>query len=535
MSLDKLHQLVGSLAKSIEDNEKLAVPILSAKLARCLEEYPGDKTIGLIARVVDSLADNNLFIKRSELKDLYKKYHSYNTKFADLFIDELGTRDEGLKPKITQRIEPKEQIDIYEGADPVLYSALSSAFDKNIPLKMYSEKLANVAEKDVASTLAAWNLRPVKIGICDGNDRFLVIKADYDTPKGITSIYVPVSIDNNKVCEALLFVGNGGPQDLNYSTLKSYINKYAGCKLQTNGAQILQALIVASSEGRDVSGAELALIKLNASRQENCDYACNQIIGQKIEPNTYTEVTLPRYAEADYFEKYLTSSEGAACFKFGEDNVKIAGDNIYRELISYGYKYPQIKVTNSDVNTIFYGVSLDSGKVAFTVPVKIEGGKLLKPNIMICNGSVSALSQDNIVNLYVNNETDYKVAAAASPQFGLTAGELLENIKVAIAEGNNDKAEDALNVLANSGDSKAYAFGFQAFVNSLSGKVSTAEKSCCSNIIKNSTSKYEICAHTGLPIHKVYQDKHGNCHPLYRKGMDESYEGGLLTDYKLFW
>jgi hypothetical protein len=54
-------------------------------------------------------------------------------------------------------------------------------------------------------------------------------------------------------------------------------------------------------------------------------------------------------------------------------------------------------------------------------------------------------------------------------------------------------------------------------------------------LIKNSkVSEHSICGHTGLPIHKVFQDKNGNCQPLYRRGMDETYEGASFMNAKIF-
>lgn len=53
-------------------------------------------------------------------------------------------------------------------------------------------------------------------------------------------------------------------------------------------------------------------------------------------------------------------------------------------------------------------------------------------------------------------------------------------------------------------------------------------------MIKNSTSEHPICSHTGLPVHKVFQDKDGNCQPMYRKGMDETYEGASFMNAKIF-
>jgi hypothetical protein len=535
MSLDKLQQLVGSLAKSVEDNEKLATPILSAKLAKCLDAYPGDQTIGSMARVIDKMASNNtLFIRRSELKSLYNKLHSRNTKFAQLFQEELGLVESLPEPTVMQRDEAT-QVNTYEVGDQVLANALNSVFDKHLPLKMYSQALADKAQHSVATTLDSWNLKPTKLTVADGSDKFLVIKADYETPRGVTSFYVPVETHSGKVVEASVFMGNAGPQDLNHTNLKAYLTTYAGTKLKADGASILAVLTSAASENREVSGAEIALTKLNATRQGKSEFFHNQVVGLKIAEAAVKDVELPKYDEFVSFEKSFTTPYGVASFQFGADSVKLARENISRELLGYGYKNSQVTVTGSDDHTIFYGVSLDAGKVAFTVPVKVAGGKLTKPSIMLCNGSVSMFCQENVNELYVNNQTDYKVAAAASPQFGLKPSDLVNNIRSAVAEGNHAKAEDALNVLANMGDEKAYAHGFHAFLTGLSGKVeSKTAETCCSMVVKSASSQHPVCGHTGLPLHKVYQDKDGNCRPLYRKGMDESYEGAVFNNHKIF-
>lgn len=535
MSLDKLQQLVGTLNKTIEDNEKLATPILAAKLARCLETYPGDQTIGSMARVIGKMADNKTFyICKADLRNLYHKLHSRNTKFAELFQDELGT----VAPLPTPTIMPRDeatQVNPYEVGDQVLSNALDSVFDPQLPVKMYSQVLANKAQSSVISTLDSWNLTPNSIAVDAGSDKFIIIKANYETPKGITSLYVPVEIHNNKIMAGSVFMGNAGPQELNHTNIKTYLTTFAGNKTKVTGAGMLAVLTRAASENREVSDAEIALTKLNATRQGKSEFFQNQIIGQKVTTASRPDVELPKYDEFASFEKSFTSPSGVANFQFGADKVKIAREHIVRELISYGHKNPQVVVTGNDENTIFYGVSLDAGTVGFTVPVKLANGKISNPNLMLCNGSVASFSKDGINTLYVNNQSDYKVAAAASPQFGLKSADLITNIKDALIDGNHAKAEDALNVLANMGDEKAYAYGFHAFITGLSGDKIAAPASSCSMVIKNAkVSEHPMCGHTGLPLHKVYQDKDGNCRPMYRKNMDETYEGAVFNNSKIF-
>lgn len=531
MSLDKLHQLVGSLAKAVEDNQKIATPILAAKLGKCVTSYPHDQTIGAMFRVIDKMADNNtLFIRKADLKSLYNKLYSRGTQFADLFQEELG--EVPAEPEVTTY--PRDEAikaNPYHVGDQVLANALESVFDKQIPLKMYSQPIANKAMKAVGTTLDAWNLRPSNLSVSNGNDKFIVIKADYETPKGVTSFYVPVEVKTNDVSEPEIFMGNAGPQDLNHTTIKAYLTYHAGNKLKVDGTNILGALTTAASENREVNDAEMSVIRLNATRQGKSEFFQGQVVGLKVEAEAEKDVQLPKSDEFESFEKQFASPQGIAAWEFGADVVTAARNHITRELMSFGYSKPQIAVSGSDKTTIFYSIALDSAKVAFTIPVKVSSDKkLTKPTIMLCNGSVSTFDADGINQLVTDEQTDTRSAAVALSD--LKPSEVINDLRAAMADGNLSKAEDALNVLANSGDAKAYNTAFQIYMSSLAG-VKTAEVKC-SKMVKSAVSEYPVCSHTGLPINKVYQDKDGHCRPLYRKGMDETYEGATFINAKIF-
>src|SRR5277367_2692094 len=223
MSQDKLQQLVGSLAKAIEGNQKLATPLLAVKLSKCASAYPQDKTIGGMSRIITDMTRNKtMWIRAADFKSLSHKLHTHGTKFAELFQEELG--EIPAEPTVTtmQRDESLKG-NVYEVGDQVLANALESAFDKHAPLKMYSQPMANKALKSVGSSLDAWNLRPSQLTVSDGNDKFIVIKADYDTPKGVTSFYVPVEVAKNDVIDPEVFMGNSGPEDLNHTAIKAYL------------------------------------------------------------------------------------------------------------------------------------------------------------------------------------------------------------------------------------------------------------------------------------------------------------------------
>jgi hypothetical protein len=486
-------------------------------------------------RVVGKMVSNNtLFISRAGLKELYTKLYSRNSKFADLFQDELGKVSE-LKGATTMERDEALNVSPYSVGDQVLANALNSAFDKQLPLKMYSQPLADQAKHAVATTLDAWNLRPTALEVSDGNDKFLVIKADYETPKGVTSFYVPVQVNNNKLSEAAVFMGNSGPQELNHTNLKAYLTTFAGTKLIVNGTSILGVLTTATIEGHEVSDAEIAVTKLNAKRQGTAEFFQNQVVGLKVEASAKPDVKLPKSPEFESFEKKFSSPQGVAEFHLGTSVINAAREHVAREIRGFGFKNPQVVVHGSDNNTIYLNVSLNDGRIGFAVPVRVADGKISKPAVLLCNGSVDSFSQEALERLATSNASDFKAAAVASPSYGLKPSEVLGNLRQALADDNLASAEDALNVLANSGDTKAYATAFQLYMSGLSGKTATASvESKCSKMIKNSTSEHSICSHTGLPVHKVYQDEHGNCRPMYRRGMDETYEAAVFNNSKIF-
>lgn len=535
MSLDKMQQLVSSLVKSVEDNEKVVVGVLAAKLAKCVDAYPEDKTIGGMHRVISKMADNNaIFISRAQLKELYNKLYTRNTKFADLFQEELHI-DANLETAKAPQHDDSVEVKPYEVQDQILANALGSVFDKTLPVKMYSQVAANRAQKYVLSSLESWNLHPNDLTVDSGNDKFIVIKADYDTPKGITSFYVPLQIEGNTVIEASIFMGNSGPQELNHVALKEYLTKNAGNKLKITGSGILHVLTEAISNKRELTDTEVALTKLNAIRQGKSEFFQDSIVGQELTKEVEKDVELPRYEEALTFEKKFASEVGQAVFQFGEEAVKNGRNHIVRELNGFGNKNPQVVVGKSDKTTIYYHVALDGGRVGFTVPVKVNGEKINKPAFILANGVVSEFSQAGINKLYQENAGDYRAAAIASPQFELKSSDLLDNIRAALSENNLVKAEDALNVLYAQGDAKTYALGFNLYMDGLSGIKKEAAVECgCSMTIKNASSQHLICGHTGLPINKIYQDKDGNCRPLYRRGMEETYDGATFINAKIF-
>ena len=524
-------------AQMLVDSEKIAIAGLAVKLRKITEMHPYDQTLVSMHNIVSKFDDNNrVFISRGDLKNLYNKLWSRGTKFADFFKEEMGEVNNLASPQYAEKQEKPFQTKSF--ADPILANALESVFDNRIPLKLYSQELGKQALISVGSNLDAWNLRASKLEIDSGNENFLLIKAHYDTPKGITSIFIPIEVLANKISQPSFFIGNGGSQELNNTNIKTYLTQNAGAKLTIRNSDVMTLLNnVANSKTKKISSIALAAIRVNASKQVESPFFADTIIGQTIptEPKNI-QISLPQSGHFNSFAEKFASPLGFANLKFGVDKVNLGRATIVQALADLGIKNTQIAVADADDKTIVYAVNL-SGNQAFHVPVKFANNRILTPEVLICNNETLPFNKKSIQQLGAKNQFDQRAAAATSPSYNLKPSELIDLVRSATLEGNLSKAEDALNVLSQSEDDKAYRIAFSVYTDSLSlsKKASKEEEATCSMIVNSSSSKHPVCGHTGLPLHKVFQDQHGNCLPLYRKGMKEtSNNAAYIMNSKIF-
>jgi hypothetical protein len=529
-----LNQLVSSVAKQITQNEKFSIALLNLKIEKLAHEYPNDYTLGSVAQILARAGNNKkAFITRAELNDIYNRFYTRNTKFGQLFQEELGI---DFAPEIRREatVEPLPISDIHSSvADPTLAGALATVFDQTQPYRPYAPEQAKKAQALVNQVLSVWNLTPNKLTADSGNEHFIVVRADYDTPKGSTGVLVPVEVQKGKVLEPTFFVGNAGPYELNHTNLKAYIVSQAGQNLRLKSAEVMQILNNSVYPKAEISEVEMALTKLNADKATPQPFAGASILGQKLE-TLGSEVQVPKSPEFESFAEKLSTPAGIAEMQFGRAKIELGADAVRRSLTQYGVAHSVIKVADCSENTVFYAVSANNGNFAITVPVKFTNSRVQVPEVFICNGNVSALDAKSLQKALVAGKADARAAVITSPHYGLKPSELIENIRLAMSECNFGKAEDALNVLKGTGDAKAYGIAFAIYKDGLAARVASTPEAQCSMIIQSKNSQYDLCGHTGLPLHKIYVDKYGSCQPLYRKGMDETTEELYLMHSKIF-
>lgn len=522
MAIDKFKNDIISLANTIAKNEKLLLPFLEKKASDAAIQFPYDHTSLAMYNVIKRLASKNLTITRADLIELYNSNYTSNNKFASVFSEELGLRKDEREIKTAgQKTVNKVQENIDTIADPILLESLGAVFGDKLNVRKYNVKTANTASIETSRYLNKLNLSVKSSSVLDGDNKFLIVNSEFETPKGDTNILLPVQIIDDKVLAPSVFVTNAGVQDLNSDNVVKYVLANTGKRTNIKASDILKA--ISNMESKEIiSNVSLAATKLASTKETML--SGNQILGQEL-VNYKKDLEVPKIIDNEFstFTEKFASAVGVASFKFGNDKVLLGKNLIAKKLASFGYKNSQIKVLDVEDKNVIYAVAIDN--VSFRVPVKLASEKVLNPEVIISNGSLKQFNSECISELFGNEVFDSRASAVNSKLYGLKPSELLTQVKQAMLESNYAKAEDALNLLQDSGDVKAYAIAFEIYSNGLSGITKQAsEQKVCNKQIKVATSSQPICSHTNLPVNKTYVDKHGCCRPLYRKDMEETYQ-----------
>jgi len=533
MSSNQIKNSADAILKLIDDSEKMPVSFFASKLSSASETYPEDYTIGAMANVVARMATNKLFITRAEVQDLYNHFYSRNNKFPELFGSEFATTLS--KSTKYNREHDDESGNIINAAydklvDTALAKGLNAAFGNEV--KTFSDATAATAKEVCENGFAG--IIDATVDIVNGREDFIVCRAAFETPKGKVSVFVPIEIIAGKALSPNVFIGNSGPEDFTKNNVVNYITSNAGKKLSITASQVLSAVSsIKDANMAEVCNVDLVLTKLNAAKEAPADFSQGQVLFQKLEQeNQNLEVKTPTYNDpamqsiASQFE----TSNGIAAFKFGKNAVNTAKAAVSSRLSSLNINNAQISVFDVSDNSVVFAVSVNAGKTAFRVPVNMNGE--YAPSVIISNGSIRDFSKKSIHELFTKEATDDKAAANASQFFGMKASDLIDVVRSAASNKNYVAAEEALNVLASLGNDTAYQTALSAYTDCING----VEKviSGCSMIVSNASSKHELCGHTGLPLHKVWQDKNNNCQPKYRQEMAETYEGATFMNSKIF-
>lgn len=475
-NFSEFESALNSVIKQLGDNKQYAIAPLLNKVQKISEEYPNDSTVTGMAHFLFKRADRgSLFITHKELKDVYSHLYTVNNKLAEYFPDELGIEKTAT---VKANRDPLEGVPISGSVDDAVLARQLQDLFSNKPIVSYSEAAEKNAKRACEYELACVGMLPKKIDVMSGTEKTLVCRASYDTPKGESFILIPVEIKSDKAAMPSVFLSDTGVLPI---TKEAIFNK-----LEQN----INSNIVKTAEAQEIKD--------------------------------------PVYEQPDEIKDFIstaTSQAGFATMKFGKEVVEKGRNVISAMLKMAGYSSHQISISNSDESSIAYSVSID-GRKGFVVPIKIADNSFSAPKVLIANGSVYDFSANGISNVLQSPETDLSAIVSSSSLADLDTQNVMTAAKAAISNNKLAIVEDAMDVLKSRGEVRAFETIFGLYKKALSGesikKTACAEHICgCPSPIKTSTSKYLICSHTGFPVHKVYQDKFGNCLPLYRKNAEE--------------
>lgn len=522
-------------AQAINNSDTFLVGNLLSKTAQLAEIHPYDITTLGMLDVFEKKLDKQPVISRSELRNLYQTLYTNNNKFAQAFQEELG-----FAPEVEKQLpEEKPDLDVFAETDKVLVKNLESVLNKENKLFSYSDKIANQTEEFVAFNLNKIEAPPKTVEVIAGNANLLIARACYESPKGEVSALIPVDVINNMPVMAGCFVGENGLEKLSKDTLINHLKTTAGKSLKVNAEQVLNYI----SNYGNINEVELAVQKMKTASLNN-NFTLDHLGLVYSNPEelfkSASEIEMPQYElpeELSGFAKQLSTTAGEAELIFGKQNVESARNVLSKQLKSLGFNC-QLGIANLTKDHVVFAAKLDHAK-AVNIPIKIANNQVFLPTIAIANGEIAEFSKEGLSSLIENN-TDNKALMYASSHAELTSQEVLISLAQALKEENLLKAEDALHALAFL-DQESFNIGNEMYMSALAGDFKKAaslnhdEHSKCSAPITDKNSKYLVCSHTNLPIHKVYQDKFGHCRPMHRKGNEDGEKSPQFSTYKIFW
>lgn len=547
--------------ETFKQGEKFAIPLLAVKAQKTALANPTDQPIRVIANVLNKMSENGkVFISRAEFNSVCSKIGIMNSVATDCFANELDLPKEKEDRPLAGMVE-ETKYDLYAGANESIANALSGMWDENGKIakageyKMYNPTNAKQAEVVTNLELNRLGIGPKAINTFAGTKEFIICDATYATPKGDSHVLIPVQLSKSGALIPRMFASKYGFVDLTREALSNHIQSTAGKSFHVDSDLLLNTLSIAK-EASVMDPFEIQALALQESingkkiKKEASDnnsknvFAANNIFYKEVEeikPEN-VELKMPKAAGYDEFSKKLGTTRGTAEFVYGKETIDNGRNIIIAKMAEFGYR-PQVSVSScDDCGNVTYAVRIDqhSGPIGFEVIAEVNDGKVTIQSIVAVADKAYEFTKVGIDQVVRANNTDYRMVAAVSPMYDLKPSEILDTIKEAADCGDYKTAEEALHVLNEKSDHETYAVGLQEYMRCVNAgskptMTKTASKKCgCKLIVKNANHTGPVCGHLNLPLDQVYQNEHGECCPLYRRSMKDTYEGVLFNTSKIF-
>lgn len=528
----RLKKAIEKTAQLIENDERFWTGALEVRAEGLAHQYPHDPTVVGMYRYLKGQSQKNPLISRAELQDAYRRLAGRSTVFKDNFSTELGSAVKLAEPKRIQHDEFEGKAFNF-GVDADLAKTISNLFETSA--HNLSDGTVKKAEEVCLKGMNRFSYKPHSLTALASSEDGVVCSVSYETPKGMVNVIVPLEVEKELgPLFPTAFVSSAGFVELTEENLNHYLQVSAGKKIQVEAKVVLQAIKTAKRGMADPVEAELDSIIARA-KMSTPSVDMNGIVGVKIDDEIVD--TLPYSEETASFAEKLASVGGEAEFLLGKKTVEAADRSLRGKLASLGYRNAKVKISSYNKDSIVFSANVDN-QAAFTVQASLKGGVVELAKMVVANGNLYSFSSEGL-NEMMSQGLDTVALAAASSVSGLSNHQLIEVVKKAMADDNWSAAEEAIHQIQLTGDTQSHKIAFAHYMNGMNGgMVKEASHqhtdSCCSMKRKVASSKYEVCGHTGLPLHKVYQNQYGECLPLYRKSSAEP-SSPMILQHKIEW
>ena len=531
-SIQNLKRFFDEISKKMASSDKFFTGRLAVRLTKAASKYPTDQTVVQMAAFLNRRAEvpGGHLISKAELKDVYNRLYTTNTKAAEFLQDELGVNPNNLPEahKTIRCAQEGEVIGYEKFADQSLVAEFESIFDKNVAYKPgFDPNVAKIAEKYVVASLPG---QP-KVEAIDGRDFAILCKASYETPKGQANVLIPVEVSGGKPLIPSVFLTNNGFIDLTKEALSKYIETTAGKRFTVNASRLFDVIkrVKFASTEKELDSVDRAVLALKAKSGTPSSYDPNGILYQTVDPEQKA-VALSESKDVAKFAERLSTTNGSAEFVFGEKAVNTGRAIVGFKLKDAGYHNAQVKVSNFTNDSVTYSVAVNGS--GFKVPVKMAKNtagsfNAVMPSMLLAGGSVESLDNAGIKSAL--GKGDKQSFAAAVGLDTSSSQELVNEVDRACDVGDYERVGDIVGVLDQRGDETAFRYAFNRYLESLEGKKSIKTSTPNMKTVKIGGNIVE--ATTGLPVDQVYVDENGQVHRKYRKNMEKTEDvtaGGFM-------
>ncbi|HUU88721.1 MAG TPA: hypothetical protein VMX17_13350 [Candidatus Glassbacteria bacterium] len=547
-------QKTKDIANKLLASQELIVPKLQAIAKQASMNHPNDQTLRMMHNILQRYNEHDkLFITRGEFRDLYHKFAVNGNKASGYFKEELAL-EELPKAKTMVYSEDSSRDIVSEAmekaADKSILNALNEVWNdsgnlnKNAEYKMYNPEVAQKAANVAQLTLVRMGTEPKKVNVFAGSNDFIICNATYDSYKGEAYVLIPMEISASGVLIPNMFVTKYGFADLTKQNLQKHIADSSGNSLLVKAADLMNTLKTAKKIGTmgemelQAAIAESKMdsgIKRSAADHSSLALTENPIFVEMSEQPTTTN--LPESPHMESFASMLATDKGIAKQIFGEKLVEDGRRIIASKLNSFGLN-SQVAVANCGDDSIVYAVRLDSGTgpFGFHVLAEVTNKKIHVPNLIAAKDKPYEFTKEGISKAMRSEMSDVSMLAKVSPMYDLKPSELMDRIREAADHKDYKTAEDALNIISEKCSAETYTMAMAEFMRSLSSnniKKEASTKSGCTRVVHTANHVGPICGHLNMPLDQVYQDDHGHCVPMYRKRINDTYEGVSFSTSKV--